>query len=84
MNCYKKKIHIKTYGCQMNAYDSEKIIFFFNKYSYDYTKNIKNANIIIYNTCNIRKKSTDKIYSELGNIDKKKKNYNIGRLYCAS
>jgi tRNA-2-methylthio-N6-dimethylallyladenosine synthase len=62
-----KKYYIKTYGCQMNTYDSLKISDLLKTYkNMCETNNIYEANVLILNTCSIREKSQEKVYSELG------------------
>lgn len=59
-----KKIYIKTWGCQMNEYDSNIILNNFKKKKYKITKHPKKANILILNTCSIREKSQEKIFHQ--------------------
>ena len=63
-----KKIYIKSYGCQMNVYDSDRIKNLFEVKGYIETKKIDDANLIILNTCHIREKATEKVYSDIGRI----------------
>lgn len=63
-----KKVHIHTFGCQMNVHDSEKIAGIFSSCGYEQTENIKDADVIIINTCSIRQKAEQKFYSELGRL----------------
>ncbi|WP_343189354.1 tRNA (N6-isopentenyl adenosine(37)-C2)-methylthiotransferase MiaB [Buchnera aphidicola] len=72
-----KKIYIKTWGCQMNEYDSNIILNNFKKKKYKITKHPKKANILILNTCSIREKSQEKIFHQLGRWKKFKKKKNI-------
>ena len=65
-----KKFYIKTYGCQMNIYDSSRMKALLDSREYLSTKVIEEADIIILNTCNIREKATEKVYSDLGRIKK--------------
>ena len=64
----KKKVFIKTYGCQMNEYDSEKLVLDLEKNHYEQTSEIQEADMVLLNTCNIREKAAEKVYSELGRI----------------
>ena len=65
-----KKIYIKTYGCQMNSYDSDRISeLFTNHHGYEITNNYQEANLVVLNTCHIREKASEKVYSELGRIN---------------
>ena len=66
----KKKVFIKTYGCQMNEYDSEKLVLDLEKNHYQQTGDIQDADMVLLNTCNIREKAAEKVYSELGRIKK--------------
>lgn len=70
---YPMKLHIITYGCQMNVYDSQQMKNLLRKKMFDYTDNINEADLIILNTCNIREKAAEKVYSELGKIQILKK-----------
>ena len=63
-----KKIYIKTYGCQMNVYDSERMYELMQPHGYMITNNYNDADLVILNTCHIREKAAEKIYSELGRI----------------
>lgn len=70
----KKKVHIKTYGCQMNVYDSERMSEALNIAGYQSSDKADEADLIILNTCHIREKATEKIYSELGRYKRQKAN----------
>ena len=63
-----KKVFVKTYGCQMNVYDSERMIESFQGKGYTQTDNINQADLILLNTCHIREKAAEKVYSELGRL----------------
>ncbi len=63
-----KNIYIKTYGCQMNVYDSIRISSLMQSYNYNVTELIDSADIILLNTCHIREKASEKVYSEIGRI----------------
>lgn len=65
-----KKIFIKTYGCQMNVYDSFRIQDLMNINGYEVTKDLQQAGVVLLNTCHIREKAAEKVYSELGRIRK--------------
>jgi len=68
-----KELYIKTYGCQMNVYDSERMKELFIPYGYKINdKTYDEADLVILNTCHIREKAAEKIYSELGRIKKQK------------
>ena len=61
-----KKLFIKTYGCQMNVYDSERMVEALGGQGYVETHSPEEADMILLNTCHIREKAAEKVYSELG------------------
>ena len=61
-----KKLFVKTYGCQMNVYDSERMVEALGRSGYVETETPDDADMILLNTCHIREKAAEKIYSELG------------------
>jgi tRNA-2-methylthio-N6-dimethylallyladenosine synthase len=63
-----QKLHIKTFGCQMNAYDSERMVEALVGHGYASTEDPADADLVILNTCHIREKAAEKVYSELGRI----------------
>lgn len=63
-----KKLYIKTYGCQMNVYDSLKMQELLAPFGFEDTQNPDDADMFILNTCHIREKASEKMYSELGKI----------------
>ncbi len=63
-----KKLFIKTYGCQMNVYDSERMADALGTSGYVATQNADDADMILLNTCHIREKAAEKVYSELGRM----------------
>lgn len=65
-----KKFYIKTFGCQMNEYDSNKISDLMNSIAYQKIDKIDEADCFIFNTCHIREKATQKVYSDIGKIKK--------------
>lgn len=65
-----KKIFIRTYGCQMNVYDSERIAEAMAPVGYGQSDNPEEADLIVLNTCHIREKASEKVYSELGRLRK--------------
>ena len=73
------KLYIKTYGCQMNEYDSQKTLEILKQDpTIEETSNPEDADIILLNTCSIREKAEEKVYSELGRLRKLKiKNPNL-------
>ncbi|MFO1088669.1 MAG: tRNA (N6-isopentenyl adenosine(37)-C2)-methylthiotransferase MiaB [Hyphomicrobiales bacterium] len=63
-----KSVFIKTYGCQMNVYDSERMGDVLAKAGYSQTDTAETADLVILNTCHIREKAAEKVYSELGRL----------------
>ena len=63
-----KKMYIKTFGCQMNVYDSERMAEALAPVGYEQAACVEDADVIILNTCHIREKAAEKVYSELGRI----------------
>jgi tRNA-2-methylthio-N6-dimethylallyladenosine synthase len=63
-----RKVFIKTYGCQMNVYDSERMAYLLQREEYQLTADMGEADIILLNTCSIREKPEHKIYSILGRL----------------
>ncbi len=65
-----KKIFIKTFGCQMNEYDSDRIYDSVKKIGFKKTNDQKNADCYVLNTCHIRDKAKEKVYHEIGRVKK--------------
>ncbi|MER5171272.1 MULTISPECIES: tRNA (N6-isopentenyl adenosine(37)-C2)-methylthiotransferase MiaB [Thioclava] len=63
-----KKLHIKTYGCQMNVYDSERMAEAMGAEGYVLTDLAEEADMVLLNTCHIREKAAEKVYHELGRL----------------
>jgi tRNA-2-methylthio-N6-dimethylallyladenosine synthase len=63
-----KKLYIKTYGCQMNVYDSERIAEALASDGYEQTQDQSEADMVLLNTCHIREKAAEKVYSDLGRL----------------
>ena len=63
-----KRLYIKTYGCQMNVYDSERMADVLRPLGYVLTQAPDDADLVVLNTCHIREKAAEKVYSELGRI----------------
>jgi len=68
----KKKLYINTIGCQMNVYDSEKIVSDLALHGYEKTATIESADLVVLNTCTIREKAEQKAFSFLGRLTKLK------------
>jgi tRNA-2-methylthio-N6-dimethylallyladenosine synthase len=62
------KLHLITYGCQMNEYDSERVAGLLAEHRYELTDDEHQADLILVNTCAIREKAEDKVYSKLGEL----------------
>lgn len=68
----KKKLYIKTYGCQMNVYDSERMTDILIPLGYVPTESPDEADMVILNTCHIREKAEQKVFSDLGRLRNKR------------
>lgn len=83
-----KKLYIKTHGCQMNSYDSEKMLAVLHEsHGMELTQNKEEADVILINTCSVREKAQEKVFSELGRYKKlrdKKPNIIIGVGGCVA
>ncbi|SER50656.1 tRNA-i(6)A37 thiotransferase enzyme MiaB [Faunimonas pinastri] len=63
-----KKVFIKTYGCQMNVYDSDRMADILAREGYAATDRADDADLVVLNTCHIREKAAEKVYSEVGRL----------------
>ncbi|MDP2369816.1 tRNA (N6-isopentenyl adenosine(37)-C2)-methylthiotransferase MiaB [Rhodoferax sp.] len=81
-----KKVFIKTFGCQMNEYDSDKMIDVLHAaQGYTATKNVDEADLILFNTCSVREKAQEKVFSDLGRVRHlAKKGVRIGVAGCVA
>ena len=80
-----KKYFIQTFGCQMNVYDSWRIAAMLDARGYKSTNDVADADIIILNTCSVREKATNKVFSALGRIrDAKKPSALFGIVGCVA
>ncbi|MGC1392035.1 MAG: tRNA (N6-isopentenyl adenosine(37)-C2)-methylthiotransferase MiaB [Bacteroidales bacterium] len=80
-----KKVYIETYGCQMNVADSEVVVSILSKAGYESTENIKDAGLILINTCSIRDNAEQRIWGRLkaiGHLKKQKNDLKIGIIGC--
>ena len=68
-----RKVFVKTYGCQMNVYDSDRMTDALSKDGYQATDVLEEADLVLLNTCHIREKAAEKVYSELGRLREMKK-----------
>ncbi len=64
----RRKLFIRTYGCQMNVYDSQRMADVLRPHGYEATDTAADADLVILNTCHIREKATEKVFSELGRL----------------
>ena len=82
-----KRVHIKTFGCQMNVYDSERMMASLEADGYASTDSPEDADLILLNTCHIREKAAEKVYSDLGRLKKIKAqnpNLQVGVTGCVA
>ncbi|MBE0586712.1 MAG: tRNA (N6-isopentenyl adenosine(37)-C2)-methylthiotransferase MiaB [Hydrogenophaga sp.] len=81
-----KKVFIKTFGCQMNEYDSDKMADVMNAAEgYEPTLDVNEADLILFNTCSVREKAQEKVFSDLGRVQHlKKKGVLIGVGGCVA
>ena len=63
-----KKVFVKTFGCQMNVYDSDRITDTLKTIGYEKSENLNSANCFVLNTCHIRDKAKEKVYHEIGRV----------------
>ena len=80
-----KKLYIKTYGCQMNVYDSARMADVMAPLGYSMSESAEGADLVILNTCHIREKAEEKVYSDLGRIraEKERKEENGEKMLIA-
>ena len=81
-----KKVFIKTFGCQMNEYDSDKMADVLGAaQGYEPTQDVNEADVILFNTCSVREKAQEKVFSDLGRVQHlKKKGVKIGVGGCVA
>src|SRR6187551_3173721 len=81
-----KKVFIKTFGCQMNEYDSDKMADVMHAaQGYETTQDVEQADLILFNTCSVREKAQEKVFSDLGRVKHlKKKGVLIGVGGCVA
>ncbi len=75
---------VKSYGCQMNMYDSEKITSILENIGLKQNKDVESADLVVFNTCNIREKAAHKLYSDIGRVNKYKKDKTIAVVGCVA
>ena len=64
----RKRVFIRTYGCQMNVYDSDRMADVLRPLGYALADGPERADLVVLNTCHIREHASEKVYSELGQI----------------
>ncbi|MCX8084661.1 MAG: tRNA (N6-isopentenyl adenosine(37)-C2)-methylthiotransferase MiaB [Calditerrivibrio sp.] len=67
-----KKVYIRTFGCQMNEYDSQRILSIFEEMGYEHTDDPLEADFAVINTCSVREKPKEKVRSEIGRLKRLK------------
>src|SRR3974390_2107083 len=67
-----RKLYVKSFGCQMNVYDSRRMADTLAPHGYVETNAAEDASLVILNTCHIREKAAEKVYSELGRVRRMK------------
>src|SRR5205809_5715355 len=67
-----RKLHIKSYGCQMNVYDAQRMVDTLAPEGFVETSRAEDADLVILNTCHSREKAAEKVYSELGRVRRMK------------
>jgi len=71
-----KKVFIKTFGCQMNEYDSDKMADVMKAAEgYEPTQNVDEADLILFNTCSVRERAQEKVFSDLGRVKHLRKSF---------
>lgn len=78
MTTARKTVYVQTYGCQMNVYDSERIETLLAAEGYDAAADAHSADLVILNTCHIREKAAEKVYSEIGRLRRLKERRRAG------
>lgn len=71
-NTNNQKVYIKTFGCQMNEFDSERILYFLEREGYRRTFDMEKANVIVFNTCAVREKAKNRLYGHVGDLKRLK------------
>lgn len=84
METPKKKFYIETFGCAMNVHDSEKVAGTLTRMGYEPTDSIEEAGLVLFNTCSIREKASEKVFSRLGALKKSSPEKKVGVLGCVA
>ncbi|MEQ1771880.1 MAG: tRNA (N6-isopentenyl adenosine(37)-C2)-methylthiotransferase MiaB [Devosia sp.] len=86
-NLTPRRVFIKTYGCQMNVYDSDRMADALAPHGYQPTQTMDDADLVVLNTCHIREKATEKVFSELGRLAELRsegRNFMVGVAGCVA
>jgi len=79
-----KTFYIETFGCQMNAHDSEKVIGTLEQQGYEQVETVEEAGLVLYNTCSIRDKAEQKVFNRLQNFKRAGKGKIFGVIGCVA
>src|SRR6218665_3259262 len=79
-----KKVFIKTWGCQMNVYDSQRMADVLRPMGYGMTEASAEADLVILNTCHIREKASEKLFSELGRLRDARAELNADQMFAVA
>ena len=81
---FMKKVYIETYGCQMNVSDSERVATHLCAEGYELTADEKSADVVLINTCSVREKAEQKLFTRAGQIGLEREKPLIGVLGCVA
>ena len=79
-----KKVYIKTFGCQMNEHDSGRLKDLLSGAGYGICQTEQDADVIIFNTCSVRKHAEDRVYGKVGSLQKLKLKTNVKTNFSGS
>src|SRR6478672_10453207 len=81
-----KKVYLETYGCQMNVSDSERVATSLAAQGYEITKDAELADVVLINTCSVREKAEQKLYTQIGRIKHSERKFKplIGVMGCVA
>jgi tRNA-2-methylthio-N6-dimethylallyladenosine synthase len=79
-----KKVYLETYGCQMNVSDSERVTSLLNTKGYEMTSDENSADVVLINTCSVREKAENKLYSRVGRLREKADKPIVGVMGCVA
>ncbi len=84
MGNIKKTFYIETFGCAMNVHDSEKVTGMLTTLGYEAVPSVEEAGLVLFNTCSIREKASEKVFSRLGALKKTAPGKKVGVLGCVA